>query len=283
MPSNAPSDVPPQCLIQVDDVGVTYAGGAVTALHRCSLAVGRGEFTVLLGHSGAGKSTLLRCLNRLVPPTSGRVVVDGLGDLTDRLALHRHRRQTGMVFQQHQLIARHSALTNVLLGRIGYHPTWRTLLPLGRGEQRVALECLDRVGLLHKALDRVDNLSGGEQQRVGIARALAQQPKIVLADEPVASLDPATARRVLTLLHDVCRQDRITAVVSLHQVELAKQFADRVVGLAGGRVVFDGPPQELSADVVARLYHAGNRDVAPGDNPAEEPDLDDAIAAAASA
>jgi phosphonate transport system ATP-binding protein len=168
--------------------------------------------------------------------------------------LQAHRRATGMIFQQHQLIGRQSALANVLLGRIGYHPAWRTLFSLPRAERQRALECLERVGLLPKAQERVDRLSGGQQQRVGIARALAQQPRLMLADEPVASLDPTTAHRVLTQLKRIGAEDGITTVVSLHQVELARAFADRVIGLAHGRVVFDGAPQALSDAVLRSIY-----------------------------
>lgn len=240
-------------MIQLNDVSVRYRDDLV-AIQPTSLSFGRGEFTVLLGASGAGKSTLLRCLNLLTRPTTGHVEVKDIGGIDGRAALQAHRRQTGMIFQQHQLIGRHTALANVLLGRIGYHSFWRSLFPLSRAEQHVALECLDRVGLLHRALDRVDKLSGGQQQRIGIARALAQQPRLMLADEPVASLDPASSSRVLAQLKRICREDRITTVVSLHQVELAREYADRVVGLAHGRVVFDGSPDALSADVLEMIY-----------------------------
>jgi phosphonate transport system ATP-binding protein len=240
-------------MIELENVSVSFRGG-VTALHPTSLRFGRGEFTVLLGASGAGKSTLLRCLNFLNRPSGGTVSVEGIGALADGRAVHEHRRRTGMIFQQHQLIERHSALANVLLGRIGYHASWRTLFPLPRAERRIALECLDRVGLLAKALERVDRLSGGQQQRVGIARALAQQPRLMLADEPVASLDPATSRRVLSQLRRIGEEDGITTVVSLHQVELAREFADRVVALSHGRVVFDGAPAALSDALLATIY-----------------------------
>jgi phosphonate transport system ATP-binding protein len=159
-----------------------------------------------------------------------------------------------MVFQQHHLIGRHTAIQNVLLGRLGYHGIWRGLWPPSLSERSAALECLDRVGLLHKALERAENLSGGEQQRVGIARALVQHPQLILADEPVASLDPATARRILELLHRICREEGLAAVVSLHHLELAREFADRVIGLNSGRVVFDGVPDRLGAEAVAVLY-----------------------------
>lgn len=232
---------------------VTYAGG-VHALQRTSCAFGEGQFTVLLGSSGAGKSTLLRCLNGLVRPSAGRVIVGGGDDIADRRILRRHRQQTGMVFQQHHLIGRLSVLANVLMGRLGYHASLRTLLPWSRQEKELALAAIDRVGLIDHALKRADQLSGGQQQRVGMARALVQAPRILLADEPVASLDPATAERLLALMHDICKRDGLTAVVSLHQVEFARRFADRILGLSGGVVIFDGTPGQLSDDVVARLY-----------------------------
>ena len=239
-------------MIQLNNVSVQLAN--VTALQPTSLAFGKGEFVVLLGASGAGKSTLLRCLNLLRKPDTGNIEVTGLGSLQSRKVLQQHRRQTGMIFQQHQLIGRHSALQNVLMGRLGYHSTLCSLFPLSAQEQAIGLHGLERVGLLHKALTRVDQLSGGQQQRVGIARALAQQPHLILADEPVASLDPATADRILALLHRICKEDGITAVVSLHQVELAKRYADRIVGLAHGRVVFDGTPAALTPAWITELY-----------------------------
>lgn len=232
---------------------VTYPGG-IRALQRTSCAFGEGEFTVLLGSSGAGKSTLLRCLNGLLLPSAGRVLVSGGDDIADHRVLRSHRRQTGMVFQQHHLIGRLSVLANVLMGRLGYHASLRTLLPWSRQEKELALAAIDRVGLIDQALKRADQLSGGQQQRVGMARALVQEPRILLADEPVASLDPATAERLLALMHDICKSDGLTAVVSLHQVEFARRFADRILGLSGGVVIFDGTPGELSDDVVARLY-----------------------------
>jgi phosphonate transport system ATP-binding protein len=239
-------------MIQLRGISVQF--GDVVALHPTSLAFGQGQFTVLLGASGAGKSTLLRCLNLMRQPRTGIIDVAGLGSLQNRQTLQTHRRQTGMIFQQHQLIGRRSALQNVLMARLGYHSTLRSLFPLSQKEQIIGLQSLERVGLLHKALSRVDQLSGGQQQRVGIARALAQQPRLILADEPVASLDPATANKVLALLHQICKEDRISAVLSLHQVDLAKRYADRIVGLAHGKVVFDGMPDELTPALAAELY-----------------------------
>jgi phosphonate transport system ATP-binding protein len=241
-------------MIELRDVWVKYPSGH-TALEGVNLTFGRGQFTVLIGPSGAGKSTLLRCLNLLTRPTRGVVRVDGPGELTRRRHVREHRRRAGMIFQQHHLIGRHTALHNVLTGRLGYHPWWRTLWPLPRAEQRLALECLERVGLLSRALDRADNLSGGEQQRVGIARALAQRPRLLLADEPVASLDPATAGRVLGLVHAVCKEDDLTCVVSLHQLDHTRTYADRVVALNRGCVVFDGPPARLTDEILAGVFH----------------------------
>lgn len=240
-------------MIQMNNVHVTFPGG-LTALHPTLLSLRQGEFTVLLGSSGAGKSTLLRSLNQLTPSTGGCITVEGLGNLENRSRLHEHRKRTGMIFQQHQLIGRQTALANVMLGRIGYHNAWRSLFPLPLSERRIALESLERVGLLHKALERADKLSGGQQQRVGIARALAQQPRLMLADEPVASLDPATAHKILALLQRIGREDGITTVVSLHQVDLARTYADRVIGLAQGRVIFDGAPDGLTPVVLQALY-----------------------------
>lgn len=245
---------PCEPILQVSDLGVTYPRGVV-ALKATSIEFRRGEFTVLLGLSGAGKSTLLRTLNHLVRPTSGQVISREHGRLDSARSLRAHRRQTAMVFQQHHLIERHSALANVLTGRLAHHGAWRTLFPLPRHDMELALHCLDRVGLADKALSRVDQLSGGQQQRVGIARALAQKPSIILADEPVASLDPATSETVLGLLRDICREDGITAVISLHQIEYAQRFSDRIVGLADAQVVFDGPPDHLSDTDYSRIYH----------------------------
>lgn len=242
-------------IIKAQSVGVVYPQGSV-ALLPVDLAIEPGSFTVLLGASGAGKSTLLRSLNGLVRPTQGRVLDVRGDDIADARALRRHRRETGMIFQQHQLIGRVSVLRNVLMGRLGYHTALRTLFPFSGSEKHQALDALERVGLLDKALVRADQLSGGQQQRVGIARALVQKPRLILADEPVASLDPGTAERVLSLLHGICRADGLTAVVSLHQLDFAKRFGERIIGLVAGRIVFDGPPERLDDATAAQLYGA---------------------------
>lgn len=241
-------------MLTVSDVEVTYPNG-VKALARANCSFERGKFIVLLGTSGAGKSTLLRSLNGLVRPTIGDVSVEGRGSIfRNARALREHRRRTGMVFQQHHLIGRLTALANVLTGRLSAHGTVRTLLPLPRADRMIALEALERVGLADRALHRADQLSGGQQQRVGIARAIAQRPEIILADEPVASLDPETSVKVLSDLHRICREDGITTIVSLHQLELARQFADEIIGLANGQIVFEGAAVELGSAVLDKIY-----------------------------
>jgi len=237
--------------------GLSVRFGPVTALDSVGLEFRKGEFTVLVGRSGAGKSTLLRCLNHLQLPTRGSVEVDGIGPLSVRRNLRQHRRRTGVIFQLHHLMPGQTALQNVLAGRLGYHSTLRSLFPLPQSEFDRAVACLERVGLLSRALAKVEQLSGGERQRVGIARALCQEPTVLLADEPVASLDPATAEEVMTLLARICREEKLTPVVSLHQLEIARRFGERIVGLADGRVVFDGPPADLSDEHLRAIYGAG--------------------------
>ena len=242
-------------MISLHDISMVYSNG-LRALHSTDLAFETGSFNVLLGRSGAGKSTLLRCLNLLNDPTTGEINVEGLGVVNKQRSIQRqHRRNTAMIFQQHQLISRQSALQNVLMGRLGHYHPLRTMLPFPLADKVLALECLDRVGLIEKALERADNLSGGQQQRVGIARGLAQQPNIILADEPVASLDPATSHQVLSLLHKICKEDGLTAIVSLHQVELSQQYADRIIGLTEGHVVFDSQKQVLDEASINRIYN----------------------------
>jgi phosphonate transport system ATP-binding protein len=253
----------PSWLVQTNGLAVTYRNGH-QALYPTSLTIYPGEFLVLLGASGAGKSTLLRSLNGLVRPTEGEICLSDIDRPQHNVrAMREHRRRTGMVFQQHHLIGRQTVLANVLMGRVATRGNWQSVFPWSREDKLLALSVLDRVGLVDKALVRADALSGGQQQRVGIARALIQQPRLMLADEPVASLDPVTAESVLTLLHDICKTDRLTAVVSLHQIEFAKKFADRIVGLNHGRVVFEGKPDTLTDDDMQRLYAATTRSERP--------------------
>ena len=241
-------------VLELEAVSKTYPGG-VQALREVSFGVPQGQFLVILGPSGAGKSTLMRCVNRLVEPTAGSVVFEGQR-ITGRGNLRAIRRQFVMVFQQFNLVKRLSVLTNVMTGRLGYRSVWRSLVySFPEEDKRIAVECLARVNMEHKAFQRADTLSGGEQQRVAIARALAQHPKVILADEPVASLDPKIARQVLTYLRQVAKELGITVLCNLHQVDYAREFAERVVGMSKGAVVFDGTAAELTEDILHRIYY----------------------------
>ena len=210
----------------------------------------------MIGPSGSGKSTLLRCINRLLEPTSGRVLLDGR-DLTKLRGadLRRARRSMGMIFQQFNLVRRSTVLKNVLTGRLGYQERWRTVWPnFTEADRQLAWRSLARLEIAEKASVRADNLSGGQQQRVAIARALAQQPAIMLADEPIASLDPETAVVVLDYLRDINRTDGITLLCSIHHYELAKRYADRIVAMRRGQVVYDGPPDKLDEAAYRTIY-----------------------------
>ena len=216
---------------------VSKAYGGRAAIRDISFNVHEHEFVALLGASGAGKTTLLRCVAGLLKPDQGTVHVGGVDVSTLR---GRARRRVAVIFQQFNLVGRISALDNVLAGRLGHVAAWRGIThSFERADRLLALECLDRVGLLDQAAQRADTLSGGQQQRVAIARALAQQPDIIVADEPVASLDPANGAGILELLRGICREEGVSVLCSLHQVHLARQYADRLVGLAAGRVVLD--------------------------------------------
>jgi len=232
--------------LKVKQVNKIYKDGT-KALSDVSVTVDQGEFVAVLGPSGAGKSTFLRCINRLVEPTSGQIFL-GKVEVTSLSGkrLREVRRQIGMIFQQFNLVRRLSVLQNVLCGRLGYTSTWRSLFySFPKADIEWALECLERVGLREVAEKRVETLSGGQQQRVAIARALAQRPKIILADEPIASVDPPTAKMIMDFLKTINREENITIIVNLHVVEWAKNYADRVIGLARGKIVFDGPPSSL--------------------------------------
>jgi len=230
--------------------------GSNHVLHGIDLQVQPGEFVVMLGLSGAGKSTLLRCMNGLERPDSGTLHVGGI-DLRAKHSRRELARHVAMVFQHHNLVQRLSVRKNVLTGRLGQLGTLPSLLQWFRdSDLRIADACLERVGLAHKAQERTEALSGGQMQRVGIARALAQQPQVILADEPVASLDPKTARSVLQYLRDATREMGIAVVCNLHQVDYAKEFSDRIVGLAQGRMVFDGTAAQLDACALQAIYHA---------------------------
>jgi phosphonate transport system ATP-binding protein len=235
--------------------GLSKRYGELAALSEVSLEVKAGEMLVVLGPSGAGKSTLLRCINRLVEPSGGDVRIAGEPMASSGVALRRLRAQLGMIFQDHNLVPRLSVLKNVLTGRLARMSAPMSLLQLFRDEDvRIALNCLQRVELSDRAWSRADRLSGGQQQRVGIARALAQQPRAILADEPVASLDPKTARVVLNDLKRASRELGIAVLCNLHQVGFAREFADRVIGVHAGRVVFEGRPEGLGRQALERIY-----------------------------
>ena len=223
------------------------------ALKGINVEIKPGSFTVILGPSGAGKSTLLRLMNGLETPTSGSLRIGG--EVVNGKQLRRIRSKVAMVFQQFNLVDRLSVVTNVLTGRLAHRSWVGSLFYLFRHEDMsIAQEALSRVALTDKAWNRADKLSGGQQQRVGIARALAQHPKVILADEPVASLDPVSSEEIMTLLRDICDRDGITVVVNLHQVELARRFADRIIGMNSGRIVFDGSAQQMTATVLRTIY-----------------------------
>ena len=242
-------------MIEFSDASVTYPGG-VHAMRNLDLTIQPGEFVVIVGLSGAGKSTLIRAVNGLVPLTSGTLRVNDR-EVTSLSSSEMRdlRSEVGMIFQGFNLVNRTSVLKNVLMGRLHHTPTWRTLLGMyPQADVDRAARALERVEILDKAHVRASNLSGGQRQRVGIARALAQEPTIILADEPVASLDPPTSHVVMRYLQQIGRELGITVIVNLHFLDLATAYADRIVGLRDGNLVFDGPGSECDADVFESIY-----------------------------
>ncbi|MCP3775951.1 phosphonate ABC transporter ATP-binding protein [Paenibacillus sp. MZ04-78.2] len=242
-------------MIEFQNVSKVYPNGTV-GLKNINLTMDKGEFIVIVGLSGAGKSTLLRSINRLHEITNGQILIDGRSITTARGAQLRNlRRDIGMIFQNFNLVKRSSVLRNVLSGRVGYHSTLRTLLGLfPNRDVELALQALERVNIREKAYARADELSGGQQQRVSIARALAQEAKIILADEPVASLDPLTTRQVMDDLKRINQELGITTVVNLHFIDLAREYATRIIGLRAGEVVFDGPVSEATDEAFSGIY-----------------------------
>ena len=242
-------------MLRIENLKKRYKTGD-EALKGVSFSVPDGEVVGLIGPSGAGKSTLIRCVNRLIEPTAGKIYlndldVSGLGSG----ALKRARRRIGMIFQEYALVERLTVMENVLSGRLGYVSFWRSFLRrFSQQDIDKAYGLLDRVGLGHQANKRADALSGGQRQRVGIARALEQDPELLLVDEPTASLDPKTSRQIMRLLCEICRERTLPAIVNIHDVLLAQSFVDRIVGLRDGEVVFDGPPGELTSEVLTKIY-----------------------------
>jgi phosphonate transport system ATP-binding protein len=241
-------------MLKVVNLTKIYDNGT-KALENVSFEVQDGEFLAIIGLSGSGKSTLLRCINRLVEPTSGEVWLDGVNvTAATKPELRAIRRKIGMVFQQFNLVKRSSVMTNVLSGRLGYtNPLFSLVNYFGAQDRQLAMEALTRVGIADKATNRADELSGGQQQRVGIARALVQQPTMILADEPVASLDPVLAHSILGYLEQLNKQDGITVLCSLHYLDLVQRYATQVIGLRDGRLVFEGDNAAIRAMDDARF------------------------------
>jgi phosphonate transport system ATP-binding protein len=242
-------------MIQFKDVVKTYPGG-VTALRGVNLEIEQGEFVAIIGLSGAGKSTLLRSINQMHTITSGSLKVNGVEVSSLKGEdLRRFRRKIGMVFQSFNLVKRTTVIKNVLAARVADMPLWKSLLGVyTKADKILALEALDNVGILEKAYVRADMLSGGQQQRVALARCLAQQPDIILADEPVASLDPLTSQQVMADFVKINRQFNITVVANMHHVDIATKYAKRIIGIKAGEIVFDGPSDKLTNDILTEIY-----------------------------
>ena len=237
-------------MIVFDHVSKTYLNG-YQALKDINLTIEQGEFVAIIGLSGAGKSTLIRTINRMHDITDGTLTVDGVNVMELKGArLRQFRRNIGMIFQSFNLVTRTTVIKNVLTSRVPELPFWRALLgAYPKKDKLEALEALDKVGILDKAFVRADQLSGGQQQRVALARTLAQNPKIILADEPVASLDPVTAKQVMDDFRRINREMNISVLINIHHVDLALQYADRVIGIKAGEVVYDGPASEVNEAV----------------------------------
>jgi phosphonate transport system ATP-binding protein len=242
-------------MLQLQQLDKRYPTGDL-ALKNVSLNVASGEVLGLIGPSGAGKSTLIRCVNRLVQPTAGHIVLDGqdLGQLGSS-GLRQARRHIGMIFQEYALVERLTVMENLLSGRLGYTGFWASWFRRFDAQDiDQAYVLLDRVGLSGMENKRADALSGGQRQRVGIARALMQSPKLLLVDEPTASLDPKTSRQIMRLILELCQERGLAAIVNIHDVVLATEFLPRIVGLRAGSVVFDGPAAQVDHDVLTRIY-----------------------------
>jgi phosphonate transport system ATP-binding protein len=245
-------------MIQFNHVSKTYPGG-VKALQDVNLTIQDGEFVAIIGLSGAGKSTLLRSINKMQSITEGEILIDGvpISQLKGK-ALRQVRSQIGMIFQSFNLVKRMSVFNNVLTGRIAFNSTFKTLFGwFSKKDQVTALESLQTMGILDKAFVRADKLSGGQQQRVALARALTQQPKLILADEPVASLDPLTTVQVMDDFLKINQQLGMTIVANMHHVDLALKYATRVIGIKAGKIVFDGPKSDVNEAVLTTIYGRG--------------------------
>ena len=242
-------------MIEIIRLSKVYPTGTA-ALKEVSFRIDQPLVVTIIGPSGAGKSTLIRCINRLVEPTSGKIMLDDIDvRRLNRRELRNVRRRMGMIFQEYNLVERLTVMENLLSGRLGYVGFWKTYRRKFPAEDvAAAFKLLDRVGLSGYQDTRADALSGGERQRVGISRALMQQPDLLLVDEPTASLDPKTSRQIMRLLVELAHERGTPALVNIHDVGLAQSFADRIIGLSAGQIVFDGSPQQLTAEVLTKIY-----------------------------
>jgi len=242
-------------VLKVEHLTKVYPNGTV-ALKDVSFEVPDGEFLVVIGLSGSGKSTLLRCINRLIDPTEGKITMDGIDITAAKGAELRHiRRQIGMIFQHFNLVKRSNVMTNVLNGRLGYLNPWTSTLGIfPHVEKERAIAAMTRVGIAEKVSSRADALSGGQQQRVGIARTLMQEPKLILADEPVASLDPVLAHSIMQYIEKLNKEDNVSVICSLHYLDLIQRYAERVIGLKDGIKVFEGLPTEINRVKFKEIY-----------------------------
>lgn len=242
-------------MIEFINAGKVYPGGVV-GLKNVNLNIKQGEFVAIIGLSGAGKSTLIRTVNRMIDVTSGQVLVDGVDVMTLKgRQLRRFRRKVGMIFQSFNLVTRTTVVKNVLASQVPDMNFLKVLLGLYSKQQEMdALMALDRVGILEKAYTRCDQLSGGQQQRVALARTLNQQPGIILADEPVAALDPVTAHQVMSDFRHINRELNIAILLNIHHVDLALDYADRVIGIRAGEIVFDGPSKQVTQEILDEIY-----------------------------
>ena len=243
-------------MIEFKNVYKTYPNG-LTALKNVNLNIEQGEFVAIIGLSGAGKSTILRCINRMHDIQQGTLTVDGVDvESLSGKSLRRFRRKVGMIFQSFNLVSRSTVIKNVLTADVPDMPFWRVLFGIFTKEQKMrALESLDKVGILDKAYTRCDQLSGGQQQRVALARTLNQNPSIILADEPVASLDPVTARQVMSDFVRINKEYKITILLNIHHVDLALNYCDRVIGVRAGEIVFDGPASSITQEQLDEVYN----------------------------
>lgn len=253
-------------MIRFENVSKVYPNGVV-GLDHVNLTIEQGEFVGIIGLSGAGKSTLLRAINKMHDITDGKLTVNGsdVHALSGK-QLRTFRRGIGMIFQSFNLVSRTTVIKNVLTARVPEMPFWRVVLGIFKKEDKIlALESLDKVGILDKAYIRADQLSGGQQQRVALARTLAQEPKIILADEPVAALDPVTAKQVMQDFRKINQEMNISILINIHHVELALEYADRIIGIRAGQIVYDGPASQVTPEVLSSIYK--------GKVPTEEEDI----------